>query len=176
MVEGFHDHLIHLRGKHIAHSVNPFEDVAIGVVVVPGPGDEAPTIAVGHLLMKLVGLPLQALQHFETLATFLLAEAGNLYGMQLEVVRSEAGSFDLEVVLALPEMKLVVPGPDEVTVSKLDEPKGSEANPYKDRKLRSQALGYSDTQGFQHVTLTLWLVLERADPPGGDRKRSSSPG
>jgi hypothetical protein len=115
---GFHDYLIRLRGKHIAHSVNPFEDVAIGLIIVPGDREEPTAIAVGHLLAKLVGFPAEALQHFEILAAFLLEEVGKLYAIQAEVVRSEAASVEVDALLALPEMRLVVPGPADATVSK----------------------------------------------------------
>ena len=115
---GFHDYLIRLRGKHIAHSVNPFEDVGIGLIIAPGNGMEPPTIGVGHLLAKLVGFPAESLQHFESLAAFLLSEAGKMYANQVEVVQNEAAALDVEALLALPEMQLVVPGPDEASVSK----------------------------------------------------------
>ncbi len=58
------------------------------------------------------------LQHFETLAAFPLGDVSKMYKAQFEVVRNEAASFDVEVLLALPELKLVVPGPDDATASK----------------------------------------------------------
>jgi hypothetical protein len=117
---GFHDHLMTLRDKHIAHSVNPFEDVAIGVFVAPAATSEgAPDFGVGHLLQKLISFESEGLTHFEALATFLSAHVATMYQAQCEVVRAEAAAMGADAVLALPPVQLVTPGPTEVGVSKV---------------------------------------------------------
>jgi len=41
-----------------------------------------------------------------------------MYAAQVEVVRNEAASVDIDVLLALPELQLITPGPSDATVSK----------------------------------------------------------
>jgi hypothetical protein len=123
---GFHKHLIRMRDKHVAHAVNPFEDVVVGLAISP-PGElsTASVGAVGFLVQKLIGWPAKSVTQFGTVAAFLRAEVVKMYERQYEVVLAEARSAKIEEVLALPVATLVTPGPDHVEHSRLrrkDEP------------------------------------------------------
>jgi hypothetical protein len=49
---GFHRHLIAMRDKHVAHSVNPFEQVGVGAVVGDNEAGAHRVIGTGVLAVK----------------------------------------------------------------------------------------------------------------------------
>jgi hypothetical protein len=125
---GLHEYLKNLRDKHIAHSVNPFEDVAIGLALSPEDQADRTVIGVASLLQKLISFDRAGIDGFGSLATVARGAIAAKCSEQKDVVEAEGRATDIAVVLTLPELKLVTPGPEHVTQSRLRRAPGDPAH------------------------------------------------
>ena len=115
---GLHEYLKSMRDKHIAHAVNPFEDVAIGLVLSPVGQADRSVVGVGHLLRKLVSFDHDGTANFGTLATVVREAMVARFREQMVIVDAEGKTADFDEVAALPELDLVTPGPEHAARSK----------------------------------------------------------
>lgn len=60
----FHAAIVGLRDRLIAHAVDPFEDVMVGILAVPGPGNGVTVHGSGHFSARLSGWPADTLRDF----------------------------------------------------------------------------------------------------------------
>jgi hypothetical protein len=108
----FHEFILKLRDKHIAHSVNPFEQVLVGVVLSRPEDPErkvegVATLAARHFVADNVGVgQLGHLAH--TLAIVVAQKAENYTASVL----ADAEALDIDELYALPPLRFVAPGVD----------------------------------------------------------------
>ena len=67
-----HNMYIGLRNKHIAHSVNPFEQIKVGVVLSPKESQEKKVIGIATLSMKLITLNKEGVHQLGLLSKIIL--------------------------------------------------------------------------------------------------------
>jgi hypothetical protein len=111
--EEFHRHLLDLRSKHVAHSVNAFESLAVGIVLSAGEPLEAEGTAV--LSMRHVAFTAEGLQSFEALATRLLQENNQKCQSLQNATISEAKSLRSEDLRSRRELSLVAPEAEQAS-------------------------------------------------------------
>jgi hypothetical protein len=116
---GFHNHMLQLRNKHIAHSVNPFEDVRVGLVLSPEEDENRAVVGVAQLLQKLVGFEHEALIHLGTLVTAIRNAVSEMFDEQKDVVLKEGQAASWDDIIKKPPVGLVTPSPHHVADSRL---------------------------------------------------------
>lgn len=105
-----HRHFKDLRDKHVAHSVNPFEQVEVGLVLTAPETGERKVEGVATLAMKLVSLTREGVESLLELTRiagkWVAAEGG-----QLESAVLEAGkALDVDSLYDTAGLRLVAPG------------------------------------------------------------------
>ena len=110
-----HDYLLGMRNKHIAHSVNPFEQVRVGAVL--GINDEGTfdVVGVARLALRHVSGPLEGVSGLWQLMDALLRRTADLADELDEDVRREARAVGIEELRGRETMRVVVPHPDRAT-------------------------------------------------------------
>lgn len=108
-----HNFYKNLRAKHIAHSVNPFEEVAVGVVL-PEPDSGSNEIqGVATLAMKHIVTDRQGVEQLITLARTLREEVRRM-AREAEAATLEAVKrVPLEQLYKRPPLRLYAPGPEK---------------------------------------------------------------
>jgi hypothetical protein len=106
----FHRHLKDLRDKHIAHSVNAFEQTAIGVVLSP---DRSQVLGVASFHMKHISFELEGARQMAQFARELTTVVNSDIKRLNDAVLERAGSELDEIKKQPAEMRLYAPGPDQ---------------------------------------------------------------
>lgn len=110
----FHKYLIDQRNKLIAHSVNPFENTFIGVVL----DVNKKPIGIGHLSARLVAFKKEDYTQFNHLANTVLAFVNDkIRDLESELL-TELKSYTPKRISRLKPVRFVVPGPDKSKRSK----------------------------------------------------------
>lgn len=104
-----HRHFVNLRNKHIAHSVNPFEQVEVGVVLSEPNRKERKVERVVTFGLKLVSMNKPAVQGLLTLAATLLDEIKAQARELEEVVHSEASQIPYDELVQYPPLRIRAP-------------------------------------------------------------------
>lgn len=108
-----HNHFKDMRDKHVAHSVNPYEQTSVALMLAPEGSGKRQVEGVGVLTMQHVSATTEGVLSLTELAKvalrFVLAEGEQL---QAEVLRI-GESLDVEELYKNERMKLVVPPPEE---------------------------------------------------------------
>lgn len=107
-VLGLHQFFITLRDKHIAHSVNPFEQAVVGVAEL---GDK---LAVVNLTQHMIGVPDKTIGELKEMAEYLINVATEKTVIADSIIRYRYGGLSKDQVQALPPMGIKAPGPDVV--------------------------------------------------------------
>jgi hypothetical protein len=111
----FHLHLRALRDKHIAHSVNAFEQTLVGVILAPPESGDRQIIGSGHLAMTHVGfLPADAAQAIAFVAQVRDLVWHDLPDLERDMVKS-AEALPLDELYALPPARITAPGQADAT-------------------------------------------------------------
>jgi hypothetical protein len=105
-VAEWHQWLIDMRNKHIAHSVNAFETVKVGV----GLGPSGAVECVAHMLMRHVSTDEGGVRQTKVLARSIADLITARIVEQERAVRTAANALGSEHVSQLPAMGAVVPG------------------------------------------------------------------
>jgi hypothetical protein len=109
----FHRYLIVMRDKHIAHAVNPFEEVAVGVMLANEETAQPEVIAVAALYRRLVATSEDGVSDFrrlvEEVRSIVARDCKRFEGEVLEVAKK----FDAPKLKGLPPLRLVTPGPED---------------------------------------------------------------
>lgn len=116
---GFSDHARAMRDKHVAHAVNPFEQVAAGVVLMPlEDGAERSVQGVAFGQMRMTSWDRESIALLADLATALQRATAKRIEAASETLKSEAQALPVDEVYALPPLILTAPGPDLAKVSR----------------------------------------------------------
>jgi len=112
----FHDWVLGLRNKHVAHSVNPYEQTSVGIVLS---GDQPPlVVGIAYLQSMHVGPDRNGVEQFRRLT-----------GWVLETVRARRKSLEVDALAAAdqlggaeisrkPKLRNVIPGPRDATTAR----------------------------------------------------------
>jgi hypothetical protein len=115
---GFHRHLITMRDKHVAHSVNPFEQVAVGAVVGNDEAGIHRVIGMGVLAVKHVMFDDQGVSDFRHLVGGLESKIAATCKALEAAVLAEAQTRTVEEILAMPRLGITAPGPSDATTAR----------------------------------------------------------
>ena len=108
-VLGLHRFLIALRDKHVSHSVNPFEQVIIGVAQLDG----QPTL-LNYTQYAIV--PDETIRDLKEMAEFLIGVAAEKSAAVESIVLYRYDGLTEEQIKALPPMKAAEPTPSDVNL------------------------------------------------------------
>ena len=115
---GVHRLYENLRNKHIAQSVNPFEQVKVGLILSPEKSQEKKVMDVSPFLMKLVATTDDDVRQLGALVKVFVKELmknGEQYG---EEVLRIGRSLPIDELYSLPRLRTVAPEPNDAGESK----------------------------------------------------------
>lgn len=104
-----HRHFVNLRNKHIAHSVNPFEQVEVGVILSEPDKKERKVERVVTFGLRLVSMNKPAIRGLLTLAATLLDEIKVQARELEEVVHTEASQIPYDELVKYPPLRIRAP-------------------------------------------------------------------
>jgi hypothetical protein len=110
----FHRYLIGMRDKHIAHAVNPFEEVAVGVILADDEAERPEITAVASLSRRLVVTTEQGVADFRQLVNGIRSIVGKDCKRLEEEVLAVARKLDPAQLRSLRRLQVVTPGPEDV--------------------------------------------------------------
>lgn len=108
-----HNFYKNLRDKHVAHSVNPFEEVAVGVVLPQADSDTKEAHGVAILAMKHIVTDRQGVEQLITLAASLREEVRRMAREAETATREAAKKIPLQELYKKPPLRLYAPGPEK---------------------------------------------------------------
>ena len=109
-----HDYFIKQRDKLIAHSVNPFEDVAVGVFL----DTKDKVIGVGELSGRLVATSIEGFRDLNQLAKIATEHLKQDITNNKEQLLKEAKRLPVSELRRLADVKYVAPSPDKSGISR----------------------------------------------------------
>ena len=110
---GFHRWLKNMRDKHVAHAVNPFEEVSIGLVLSQSDKPERSVLGVARLSKSWLTPDVQGIENLVKFAQFLIRETDDKCKEAEASVLNRGNSLPIDQLYELPLLKTVAPGPDE---------------------------------------------------------------
>lgn len=108
----FHRFVLGLRDKHVAHSVNPFEQVKVGAVLT---NDSLPRAVQGVVMLstrQVLGDD-TAVRQLAGLAQAIIAVLNERAKEQCDLVLAETQGLDIDTLYALPPMRTYAPGAEQ---------------------------------------------------------------
>jgi hypothetical protein len=105
----WHRFVVQMRNKHIAHSVNPFEEVRVALFL----DDDSNVLGAGPLMMKHVSGDQQAVWQLGALASQLLDVIRQRASNQLDALLANAREMEPEALARLKPLELTVPGAEQ---------------------------------------------------------------
>lgn len=109
----FHNLILNLRDKHIAHSVNAFEEVLIGAVLSPLDSSERKVEGITTLARRLIMHDQQGVWQLGNLARLMAAAMAAKLDEQTGVVLAEAQTLDVDGLYSQPTLKSYIPGSED---------------------------------------------------------------
>jgi hypothetical protein len=109
----FHRLLKDMRDKHIAHSVNPFEDVQIGAVLSPDDSPSPQVEGIATLYMRHVAGDRVAVQQLRALASDLAKLVAERAKSQKDRVLAAAQGLNVEGLYERQRLRVTAPGPED---------------------------------------------------------------
>ncbi|MEK6725459.1 MAG: hypothetical protein AABY54_02750 [Deltaproteobacteria bacterium] len=109
---GAHRLYINLRNKHIAHSVNPFEQMEVGVILSPVKSAEKEVLGVATLSMRLISHDVEGIRQLGTLAKVVMEKVSKLAKDYEQKVIEEARKIPIDDLYKRPRLRLVAAGPE----------------------------------------------------------------
>ena len=108
----FHQWLLDMRNKHVAHSVNPFEQASVGVLLAPALNETKAILGIGQLMARYV----MPLENDVTQTARFMSDVRDLVRADKPSIESavlkSAEKIPLDELYARPPVELVTPGPE----------------------------------------------------------------
>jgi len=101
-----------LRNKHIAHSVNPFEQMEVGLVLSPQKIQERKIIGVGILSMRQISFDIEGVHHLGLLANVLRGKVREMAKQYEEKVLEKGKDISIDVLYKCARPRMIAPGPE----------------------------------------------------------------
>lgn len=108
----FHELILNLRGKHIAHSANPFEQVAIGAFLSPPDASSRQVEGISFLSARLVAHDPIGVRQLGNLAHAMAQAIKATIDKKQEALLAELQQFDVDDLYQLLPARIEVPGHD----------------------------------------------------------------
>ena len=105
-----HKMYIDLRDKHIAHSVNPFEQMAVGLVLSPESSSERKIIGVETWSMRQICLSVEGVHQLGLLSKVLLEKVIQIAKEYEKKTLEKGKSIPIDDLYKLPRLRMVAPG------------------------------------------------------------------
>ncbi|WP_410621762.1 hypothetical protein [Amycolatopsis sp. cmx-8-4] len=105
----WHRFVVQMRNKHIAHSVNPFEEVRVALFL----DDDRNVLGAGPLMMKHVSGDQQTVWQLGALASQILDVIRQRASDQLDALLAAAREMEPEALARLKPLELTVPGAEQ---------------------------------------------------------------
>lgn len=109
---GAHQFYMDLRNKHIAHSVNPFEQMEVGLVLSPATNTEKGIIGVATLAMRQISSDVEGVHQLGLLAKVVLGKAHELAKHYEQKTLKIAKKMPLDDLYKRSRPRLIAPGPE----------------------------------------------------------------
>jgi hypothetical protein len=113
-----HKMYIDLRNKHIAHSVNPFEQMEVGLMLSPQNSHEKKIIGVATLAMRYISPDIEGVHQLGLLAKVLLQEVCELSKYYEKKVLEKGHSIPINELYKRAKPRLIATGPESVDKSR----------------------------------------------------------
>lgn len=117
---GAHRLYIDLRNKHIAHSVNPFEQMEVGVVLSPVESAQKDILGVATLSMRLMTFDVEGVRQLGMLAKVVMEKVAALAKDSEQRVLEQARKLPMEDLYKRARPRLIAPGPESAGESRLE--------------------------------------------------------
>ena len=110
---GCHRYYVNLRNKHIAHSVNPFEQVTVDLELSKPDSTKREVLGVGVLSLKLICTDIEGVETLLRLVLVAKEEVRKRYE-EYEAKTLEVGkSLPLDILYSKARSRITAPGPDD---------------------------------------------------------------
>ncbi|MHC4540237.1 MAG: hypothetical protein ACYS74_10715 [Planctomycetota bacterium] len=103
---------IDMRNKHVAHSVNPFEQMEVGLVLTPKEKGEKSIVGVSTLAMRHITADLGGVRQLGMLAKIVLGKICDLGKEYEQKVLEVAKTLPIDELYLRARPRIVAPGPD----------------------------------------------------------------
>lgn len=107
-----HRYYIDLRNKHIAHSVNPFEQVEVGLVLSPTDSGEREVVGVSTLAMRHISPGVEGVHQLGLLSKVVLGKVCELAKQYEQRVLEIGKTLPIDELYRRARPRLVAPGPE----------------------------------------------------------------
>ena len=107
-----HKMYIDLRNKHTAHSVNPFEQMEIGLILSPQNSHERKIIGVATMSMRYISPDIEGVHQLGLLAKVLLEKACEIAKQYEKKVLEKGKSIPIDDLYKRARPRMVAPGPE----------------------------------------------------------------
>ena len=107
-----HKWCIDLRDKHIAHSVNPFEQVEVGLILSPQSSHERKIIGVATMYMRHICPDIRGVQQLGMLSNVILEKVVQIAEEYKKKTLEKGESIPLEALYKHARPCMVAPGPE----------------------------------------------------------------
>lgn len=114
-----HKMYIDLRNKHIAHSVNPFEQMEVGLILSPQNTSEKKIIGVATMSMRHISPDMEGVHQLGLLAKVLLEKVCELAKQCEKEILEKGKSIPIDELYERPRLRMVAPGPELADESRL---------------------------------------------------------
>lgn len=115
-----HRYYMNLRNKHIAHSVNPFEQMEVGLVLSPNDSENRAVIGVATLAMRQISLDIQGVHQLGMLAKVVLERVCELAKQYEKEVLEIGKTMLIDDLYGRSRPRLVAPGPESASKPRND--------------------------------------------------------
>jgi hypothetical protein len=109
---GVHQLYINLRDKHIAHSVNPFEQMEVGVILTPTESTERQIIGVATLAMRHICSDFDGVRQLGMLANVIKGKVSQLAKQYEQRVLEQSKLLPIDDLYKQASPRLIAPGPE----------------------------------------------------------------
>lgn len=113
-----HEYFINLRNKHIAHSVNPFEQVKVDLQLSPPENMERKVEGVATYAIKLTSLENNNLKNLMILANHAISITNKKFRLMQDAVINKGKSLPIDDLYKKKRSRIYVPGPDNAKSAK----------------------------------------------------------
>ncbi len=110
-----HNYFREMRDKHIAHSVNPFEEIKVGALLGNDDDGNFGVVGVGYIAMSHVSGTPEGVNNLRLLSTQLAKRVSELGEDATTEVLAEAQTLDIEELRARKPMRVTASGPERAS-------------------------------------------------------------
>lgn len=110
-----HRHFKAMRDKHIAHSVNPFEQVEVGIMLAPESAPERKVEGVATLTLRHISPTVDGVESLHELARTARQKTGSECQRLQQTCLAVAKTLDLDDLYEAAVIRATAPGPEEAS-------------------------------------------------------------